>query len=143
MTIAQRDMFTRRYRRVKAPKPLEAEIHQQVVALLHLCAKDGVLYWHTPNSFHVRGVPTNALALAWKRMERIGALAGVPDLTLVIDGSAHFLELKREGGFLSSPQVLFRDRALKAGAQFRVAHSFDEAQAALNDWGALKGKEAA
>jgi hypothetical protein len=60
------------------------------------------------------------------KFKRMGVRAGYPDLTLLFNGKTVFIELKREKGYLSTPQKNFRDWALKNGFEWHLIRTFDE-----------------
>jgi hypothetical protein len=68
----------------------------------------------------------------------MGLRAGVADLCLVMQGRAHFLELKSDQGKQSPEQKAFEASAKDAGVAYAVANSVDAALNVLADWGALR-----
>jgi hypothetical protein len=54
---------------------------------------------------------------------------GVPDIIVVKDGHAIFLEVKNEGGRLTTDQRDFGTAAMVAGATYEVVRSIDDVQA--------------
>ncbi len=122
-------------RRKKAPaiqQPSEEALQRTVIAMLRWAAKPGVYFYAVPN-----GGQRNSIVAA--KMKATGTVAGVPDIALVIDGCAHFLELKRErGGRLSDVQKAQHERIVAAGGIVATARGLDEALAILEDWGAIR-----
>ena len=125
---AQKDMWTRRYRRVKAPEPSETQIHIAVVEHCRRLIKPDVLFFHCPNGEH-RNKRTAA------KLKAMGVLPGVADLIFIraapwsfdCTPDILFLELKRKGQKQSDNQLAFEPRAKACGAQYRVADSVDAA----------------
>jgi len=68
------------------------------------------------------------------KLRRMGLRSGVADLVIVKNGRAYFLEMKRRLGRQSLHQLYFEADAIRAGAEYAVAHSFDEAVNVLKSW---------
>ena len=65
----------------------------------------------------------------WKRLEREGALSGVPDLQLVApsgDLAGLFIEMKTQRGKQSAEQIDFESKAVAAGYGYVMPRSLDE-----------------
>ena len=68
-------------------------------------------------------------------MKRLGALAGVPDITIILPGGrTAYMEVKSAKGKLSDDQKAFRDAAQKRGAEWTLVRSVDDAATALELW---------
>lgn len=118
----------------RAPDPLEAEIQIQLVEYLALVAPArGFLFFAVPNEAMGQARGSGGLA-RMARLKRMGLRSGVGDLVFVKAGRAYFLELKRRGGKQSTNQLYFEADAIRAGAEYAVAHSFDEALKILKNW---------
>ncbi len=117
-----------------APDPLEAEIQIQLVDYLTLVAPArGFLFFAVPNE--AMGAARSRGGLArMARLKRMGLRSGVADLVFVMSGRVYFLEMKRRGGKQSTNQLQFEADAIRAGAEYAVAHSFDEAINTLKSW---------
>jgi hypothetical protein len=140
MTVpAQGHLFTRRFRKVRQPDPLEYKMQIDLVDLLKLTLRpDRVAYWHTPNG-EWRDIKTGA------KLKAMGVLPGVADLFFLwsipvsVVAEPHvrkfpqnlFLELKRHGEDLSPEQEHFRDLVTAHAAFYEVADSIDVAIAIL------------
>jgi len=110
----------------------EQSIHEAVVQLLRFTALPGVIAYHPANG-EARGARTGA------KLKRMGVVAGVADLALVLPGGrAAFLEIKGSAGRQSPEQRGFEAAARQAGALYAVARSVDEAHAVLKGWGAVR-----
>lgn len=118
----------------RRPKPLRAEQAIQMAVCVHLRwrAVPGLVWWHTPNGG--QRSPVEAAIL-----KGMGVRAGVSDLILVHRGQIYALELKAAGGLASQEQRRFLDEIAAAGAFTGIAHGLDEAIAALEHWGLLRG----
>jgi len=114
--------------------PLESDIQIQVVTLLRLFEKSrGFLFWSAPNELmgQARGAAGIGRMVKAKRM---GLRAGVADLIIVKEGRAYCLEMKRRGGKQSADQLEFEADCIRAGTEYAVAHSYDEAVKILQIW---------
>ena len=118
----------------------EAALQRACVALLSLMpdpAKGGP-YWTAINPAPPKGRIQGAIA------KSLGARAGVPDILIVWQGRAHFIELKAKAGRLSPAQVQASEEINHAGGSVQVARTLDEFAAILADIGLpVKGSSAA
>jgi hypothetical protein len=116
---AQKDIFTKRWRRVRTLDPRESQIQIQLIAELKIRARPGVMYFHVPN-----GEERNKILGA--KLKAMGTLAGVADLIFIWYTDrirVLFLELKRRGKPLSPEQYAFCEKIRKAGAIYDIADS--------------------
>lgn len=120
------------YSRKRKDNP-EARLQRAVCEHLRLTALPGVLYLKITNE----GKRSVALGAEYKRQ---GLKPGAADLLIVVDGRAHFLELKTRGEEPSDVQKQFLADARDAGAYATWADNIDDALRVLVDWGALPGK---
>jgi hypothetical protein len=109
----------------------ERQLHQYVIDLLRLRARRDVLYLHIPNES-----PRSPRYGA--QLVRMGMLPGAADLLVVVNGIAHWLELKVGRGRQSPAQVAFEAAAWAAGATYAIARTPEQARATLSSWGALR-----
>ena len=122
------------------PRKLEDPIH--IVCFNWLDVNiDGVVY-HIPNGLDggnevvfIRGLPVPKAALAWKKLEKMGARSGVLDLIihwLGADGIGRtvYFEIKSEEGTLSGNQKDFITDITRCGIPHYVIRSLAECQAA-------------
>ena len=70
----------------------------------------------------------------------MGVVPGTPDVICIKDGQVFGLELKAEGGKLSEAQRATIEAMRVAGAVVEVATGIDQALAALEGWGLLRGR---
>jgi hypothetical protein len=110
----------------------EDGLHAFVADALRLYKAPGVVWFHPPN----QGPRSPRYAA---RLKRMGVLAGVADIVVVIEGRAHFLELKAAKGRLSPAQKAFREASMAASAPYAVASTPEQACNVLLGWGALSG----
>lgn len=72
-------------------------------------------------------------------MQGLGTRAGVPDIVLIHNGQAYFLELKRDKGGRTSPaQAAMAAELRAAGADVAVCAGIDAAIAQLERWGLIR-----
>lgn len=134
MREGQRDLLTGRVREVRAPPPLERDVHIAVADVLRDYI-DPDWFWFHPASGEYRTDATAAL------LQRMGVRPGVPDLALIApSGLFHGLELKRRGGHLSRIQREFEAWCRPRSIPFEMRDSFEGALDVLKGWGALKIK---
>lgn len=117
-------------RRMKKPKPvtiLESVIHNTVVQYLKLMLPRDAVFHHSPNEGK-RG---------WKAQRSIksgGTVAGWPDIEIIWDGKAYFLELKSAIGRLRPEQTACHMRLVEAGAGVATCRTVDAVAEALKLW---------
>lgn len=127
-TPQQRDLITGRWRKVRAPKLSEFQIHSWVVAYLRQMIRADVDWWHNANGEY-RGIRSGA------KIKAMGGKAGLPDLTFAWPArwsfdpvpAYHHMEFKLPNKTLTHEQESFRDRALQRGETFSVVRSREEA----------------
>jgi hypothetical protein len=117
--------------------PLESAIQTALVEYLHLMAPQrGFLFFSCANE--AMGKAQSGAGMGrMMRLRRMGLRSGVADMVIVKDGRAYFLEMKRRLGKQSANQLEFEADAIRAGAEYAVAHSFDEALKILKNWEVL------
>ena len=107
--------------------------HKVQVAICQYLDLRGVLYFSVPN-----GGQRNKIVAAKLKAE--GAKAGVPDLCIIKDGMAFFLEIKRPKsttggkGRLSPAQKEMIGRIEEAGGEVKVVYSVADVIEAMIDW---------
>ena len=117
--------------------PLESAIQIQLVEYLSLVAPQrGFLVFAVPNEGMGKAQSGAGMGRMMK-LRRMGLRSGVADLVIVKDGRAYFLEMKRRLGKQSVNQLDFEADAIRAGAEYAVSHSFDEAVKILKGWGII------
>lgn len=116
-----------------APVVREGPLHQQIADAfrIELCApgkvsRHGVCWW----SVDMAAYAGNAPGIRTAR----GCIAGVPDIVVLWQGRAHFIEVKAEDGMLSLPQQSVATAILVAGAAFGAARNANEALALVDAW---------
>ena len=129
--------------RPRVPLPLESETQKALVKLLDWALSPGWRYTANASGAWLSFDPGTAARIGrWLREQ--GVKPGWPDIIL-IGPSGHFygLELKRgDRGVMSDKQLEFQQHAGAHGWPYAVARSYDEAEAILRSWGALRPKRA-
>lgn len=110
----------------------EQQIHKAVIQHLDQRGVRGLWFTHIPNGGFRR--PIEAAIF-----KGLGLKPGAPDLLIVHDGRAYFLELKATDGKLTMPQVNCHSALRAAGAAVATAYGLDEALRQLEVWGLLAG----
>ncbi|SEA79970.1 VRR-NUC domain-containing protein [Prevotella sp. tc2-28] len=65
------------------------------------------------------------------QLKREGALAGVADLVVVIEGAVLFVEMKTKNNKQQESQKVFQKNVERLGHQYSVCHSLQEFQLAI------------
>jgi len=119
--------------RLTAPVVREAVLHKQIADTFRLeiapagrVSKAGVVWWSVDMAAYAGNVPGI-------RTGR-GCIAGVPDMIVLHEGRAFFLELKAEDGILSPAQCTVGAAILVCGARYGVVRDAAEAVAHLDAW---------
>lgn len=128
MEAQQKDMFTKRWRQARELDPKESQIQIALIEHLKYRARPSVLYFHIPN-----GELRDKRAAA--KLKAMGTLPGVADLVFMWPIPAIrswqiqvlFLELKARSRKPAPEQLLFAERAYKAGAIYEFADNIDQA----------------
>ena len=111
----------------------EQEIQKAVFAHLRQRGARNVFAFHPANGGYRR--PIEAAIF-----RSIGVVPGTPDVISIKDGQVFGLELKAAGGKLSEAQRATIEAMRLAGAVVEVATGIDQALAALEGWGLLRGR---
>jgi len=132
MTRAGQPNFWQRRPARRMPPPIERRTHIAIADLLRVACRPGWFWSHVPSG-ELRTKETGALLL------RLGLKPGMFDLLLISpSGVHHWLELKRDHRApLTEGQKHFANMLHQCGVPHRVARSYDQAVAALKEWGAL------
>ena len=110
---------------------LEQQLQKAVIEHLRWRARPNVWWTHIP----LGGARSKIEAAIFKGL---GVRRGAPDLLIVVDGRAHFLELKAPGGRVTAAQHECHAALLAAGACAAVATDIDAALAVLERWDVLR-----
>lgn len=110
----------------------EDAIHAGIIDLLKLAVAPGVLFYHIGNE-------RKCSAREGARLKRLGVVAGMPDIALVLaNGHAAYIEIKTAKGTLSPEQKAFRSFCENYSIPYAIARSISEAQEILEAWGAIR-----
>ena len=112
----------------------EQALQRSVVEHLQWRARPNIWWTHIP----LGGARSKIEAAIFKGL---GVRRGAPDLLIVIDGRACFLELKAPGGRVTAAQHECHAALRAAGAEVVVATDIDAALAALERWDVLRPDE--
>ena len=139
--LRQRDLFTRRWRKVVEPQK-EATLHIQLVAMLRHCLRPDVYFRHVPN-----GEPRDLRTAA--KLKAMGTSPGAADLEFhwcEMNGGVKtrrllHLELKIGKRPMNVAQVSFALAMRLLGDEYHVARSIDEAITVLGERGLIRSVE--
>jgi hypothetical protein len=132
--LRQKDLFTRRWRRLLEPQK-EATFHIQLVSMLRWCIRPDVIWRHVPNGEH-RDPRTAA------KLKAMGVLPGSADLEFHWCEINAFerknrrclhLELKVANRQRTESQIAFALAMRLLGDDYEVARSIDEAITILGE----------
>ena len=107
-------------------KPLESDIHKQVANYLDLTLPVSSV-WSTIGH---GGMPLHPRTAA--RLKAQGLKPGIPDVLIVWQGRAIFVEIKRPGGRLSPAQKAMHERITSAGAVVTTCFSAEDVERYLS-----------
>lgn len=110
----------------------EDRLQLEICTFLRWACRTETIWFHTPN-----GLPSTPRTI--ERFKRLGMRPGVADLCVIVNGKAHFLEVKTPIGVQSKDQRAFELHCAAAGCDYKICRSLDEAKAILTGWNALKG----
>ncbi len=123
----------------------ESHIQTKIVNhLSQLARKHNFFFFSVPNeSFMLAAsnkgtVAKRSMYALLSILKKMGLTPGVPDLCIVHQGKAYFLEVKTEQGRLSVIQKAVIERLIECGASVNVVRSLRDAEKALVDWGIVK-----
>ena len=118
---------------LRAPIVREPILHKQIADALRLeigapgrLSSRGVTWW----SVDMAAYAGNAPGIRTGR----GCIAGIPDMFLLFNGVAHFIEIKADDGTLSDAQRDVGTAILCAGGRFGLVRNAAEALACLDRW---------
>jgi hypothetical protein len=109
----------------------EQQLQRAIVEHLRWRAQLKVWWCHLANGGWRS--PTEA-----KIFKALGVVAGAPDLLIVADGRAYFLELKAPRGRISAAQHKCHEALRAAGASVAIASDIDKALGLLERWKILR-----
>lgn len=117
-------------------RPSESMIQVAIMAYLRSVLPKSCQVFSTQN-----GLRTSPRQAAKAKAE--GMMSGVPDIVICRPtGLVAFLEVKKEGGYLSASQREFRDWCGSYAVPFAVVRSIDDVRETLAQWN-VQTKEAA
>jgi hypothetical protein len=137
--VQQRDLFTRRWRKLAEPQKEVTSLHIPLVSMLRWCVRPDVIWRHVPNGEH-RDPRTAA------KLKAMGILPGSADLEFhwcEADGAGKkrcvlHLELKVGNRRQSESQAGFELAMRLLGDDYHVVRSIDEAIHILGERGLIR-----
>jgi hypothetical protein len=109
----------------------ERAIQRALLARMACCLPLGAVVLHVPNED-----ATGSAAYGQAKI-RDGLMPGCPDLLIVYQGLAYWLEMKAPEGEVSDNQRAAHKRLRMAGSPVEVAYSVEDGLAALQAWGLI------
>jgi len=112
--------------------------HQVQVSICNYLDLNNIFYFAIPNGGY-RG-SARMSAIVGGKLKREGVKAGIPDLCILHNGGAYFLEVKRPktkedaGGTVSKKQVEMFGKINEKGCPVEVVSSLDEVKQILERW---------
>ncbi len=106
----------------------ETKLQIAVATYLNRCLGEGTAWCHVPNG----GARSLLQGQIFKAM---GVKAGQPDIEIVWQGRAYFLELKAGKGTVSEAQRYRHAELIAAGCPVAVCRSLDAVRAQIFAWG--------
>lgn len=104
----------------------ELELHKSVAQYLDAC-RTPEWWWTT--------IPAGGGGKArGGKLKAQGYVAGTPDILIVYNGFAHWIELKTEKGRVSPEQKAVHESLRASGAWVMVCRSLPEVQGVLDAW---------
>jgi hypothetical protein len=121
-----------------ARKHPESDLQRAVSQFLQYQLDPEKAWWfHVPN-----GTKLSGGARSWKTLESLGAVAGVPDMTILMNpGGVAFIELKVGKNKLSDAQEKFSATCERMNINCYTCRSVDDVRSVCRDLGILKGHE--
>jgi hypothetical protein len=121
----------------------ESQLQQQFIQLLSaLSSKHNFVFMAPMNEgvmmvLKIFKVPDKQCVMIMGFLKKMGFRKGASDVQIFHDGKAYFIELKLPGCEQSEDQVRFMKKVLKAGCEYAVARSLDQAEECLKIWGII------
>ena len=105
----------------------ESKIQRAIAAYLDVALPAGS-FWTAINP-----IPGKSIVAA-VTSKAMGMKAGVPDILILHNGETLWIEIKREGGYLSKVQKAVHVNIEMAGGNVYTARSIDDIQEILQQW---------
>lgn len=132
MTAADLQAYYRNQGDTRPRQDREGPVHRSILQLLDLSLPGDAIYHHSPNELDMAGAEA---AKQIAKARKLGTKAGWPDIEIIWQGRAYFLEIKAEKGRQAEAQRDMAAALIRAGACYEIARSVDDAMAALEKWG--------
>lgn len=105
----------------------EDQLQISVIDYLRLSLPKSAIVFHCPN-----GGQRNAREGA--KFKRMGVLAGIPDVCILYNGQAYFIELKTQRGILSPTQKELHQRFRESGFWIEICRNLSDVEHTLELW---------
>ena len=111
----------------------EQRLQQAIVSICHMQKLPKVMF-HSNVNEGKRGYVDGS------NLKRAGMTAGVADLEFIINGVAHFMEVKAAGKLddQSDAQKAFQNDCVKCGVPYAIIDNIGDALGVLKAWGAIR-----
>ena len=103
----------------------ESIIQQQICEYLSL---QGIFYFSIPNEHY------NISFAQRTTLQKMGLVSGMPDLCILHNGTAYFLEVKNETGKPSKQQLLIHKILTEKNFKVAIVRSVEDVQKILKEW---------
>jgi len=120
-------------RLTEPPAPREHPLHRAIAHALAIelapagrVSANGVVWWSVDLAAYHGSMPQTHLVR--------GCIPGLPDIFLLHDGTAHFMEVKAQDGEMSWPQRTLAAAVIGAGGRIAVVRDASAAIACLDSW---------
>jgi len=104
----------------------ESIIQQQICNYLSAV---GVFYFSVPNEHY------NISFAQRTTLQKMGLVSGMPDLCILHNGTAYFLEVKNETGKPSKQQLLIHNILTEKNFKVAIVRSVEDVQKIIKEWG--------
>jgi len=104
----------------------ESIIQQQICDYLSAV---GVFYFSIPNEHY------NISHGQRVTLHKMGMLSGIPDICVLANGTAYFLEVKNETGKPSKQQLLIHNILTEKNFKVAIVRSVEDVQKIIKEWG--------
>lgn len=133
MTTAQLQAFYKADGDTRPRQDREGPVHRSILQLLDFALPRDAIYHHSPNELDMAGAEA---ARQIAKARKLGTKAGWPDIEIIWQGRAYFLEVKAEGRQSEAQRDIATDLR-RAGSPYAVVRSVTEAEEILKSWGLI------
>ena len=113
----------------------ETLLQIQIVEYLSLIAqKNDFIFFSIPNEGAMTGAGGKMPFALMTTLKKMGMLPGVPDLCIIKNGRAYFMEVKTQSGKISSQQMVIHEALYSKGVHCSVVRSLEDVKTILTVW---------